>query len=355
MPNILDAYLRRAVILGTLMAMLVLMSVEVLFEFVNEAKAMSGDYQLAQVSLYLFLTMPSRVYQMFPLSALIGTLMSLGAMATRSELIAMRSSGISVVQITRSVLKTSLILIVLTTILGEVIAPMADDKARRNRAFAISGGQAVQTEHGTWLRDGPNYVHIRVIEPGGHLEGITRYMFDDDLHMVQSSYAREANYVNNEWILLDIKSTTFMLNKLKTEALDSLVWATTIQPDMLQIMQTTSLDELSFVGLWKTIKFRRLNNLDTAKYEIVCWQKIMRPMATLVMMFLSVPFIFGPLRSSTMGVKLLIGILLGFSFRTVNEVFNQLSMVSHWPLFIGAIIPSIAFGLLGWLLMRRVV
>ena len=90
-----------------------------------------------------------------------------------------------------------------------------------------------------------------------------------------------------------------------------------------------------------------------AKDELIFWQRLFQPANTLLMMLLAIPCIFGPLRSSTMGAKLVAGIALGFGFYILNQMFGFVSQVYQIPPIMGATIPMLIFGSLGIVLMSR--
>ncbi len=89
-------------------------------------------------------------------------------------------------------------------------------------------------------------------------------------------------------------------------------------------------------------------------YELAYLQRLIQPLTTVVMMVLAIPFIFGPLRSSTMGSKLLAGTGVGFGFYIINHSFGPLIQVYQWPPNVAAFVPTCLFALLGVYLMRRV-
>jgi lipopolysaccharide export system permease protein len=96
------------------------------------------------------------------------------------------------------------------------------------------------------------------------------------------------------------------------------------------------------------------NQQNASNYKFSFYQRIMQPLTTLVMMILAIPFIFGPLRSSTMGSKLLVGATVGFGFHIMNQFFGPVSTVFQWPPELAAIGPTLIFALIGVYLMRRV-
>ncbi len=138
--RILDRYIGRTVIAGMLLALFILLAVDVFFSFANEIQDLGkGRYTLGDVFTFVGLTIPRRVYEMFPMAALIGSLLSLGTLASSSELVAIRAAGVSVTRISLSVLKAGGILLVIAAAIGEWVAPWTEQIAQQRRAICAIG------------------------------------------------------------------------------------------------------------------------------------------------------------------------------------------------------------------------
>lgn len=353
MLNRLYRYINKTILVTIGMVMLLLLGLDLVFSLVNEIRDIgTGDYGLWPAIQVLGLSVPQKIYQMFPMSALIGTLMGLGVLASNSELVVIQAAGISIRQITQSIVVLALVLGLLMLGLGEGAAPYLDKVAQGIKANAMSGGQALRTSHGTWLRDGDDFVHIRKLYVGGHLEGITRYQFNDSLELEKAIYASYGDYINKKWVLKDIQETKFG-ETITRQTKHEQVWHSSLSPSILSVVGEKYLEKLSMAGLVKTIQYRRHNGLDAKPFELALWEKISQPLSIAVMMFLAIPFIFGPLRQATMGLRLMSGILVGFAFMTINDMFGHLSLVYQTPPIIGAILPTFLFFGLGVLLLKR--
>ncbi len=114
-------------------------------------------------------------------------------------------------------------------------------------------------------------------------------------------------------------------------------------------------ESLSISGLADYVGFLKETGQDPKRFEITFWRKVFQPISMAVMMLLAISFIFGPLRSSTMGAKIVIGILAGFVFYVSDIVFGNLSLVFSWlPVPVGALIPSlICLSAVWWLLNKK--
>jgi lipopolysaccharide export system permease protein len=265
----------------------------------------------------------------------------------------MRAAGLSLGDIIVAVCKLAIILIIFAWLLGEWVAPSLGRFATEQKAVALSGGQALRTENGTWMRDRDNFIHIQTIDQGRHLEGITRYEFNKNMELQKASVARFGDYEKDHWVLHDIKETLFEKEKISRNHIATQNWISHIDPEVLSLVGVKDLEDLSIVGLWQTIHYRQANGLDPKTYSLAFWQKLTRPFATLVMMFLAIPFIFGPLRSSTMGLRMLVGVLVGFAFYTFNELFGPLTLVYQIPPILGALLPTCFFFGFGLILLKR--
>jgi lipopolysaccharide export system permease protein len=347
-------YIGKTLFVTIMLVTTLFVGLEFMFSFVNELRFVgTGDYSTSLAIGTILLSIPSQIAQMFPMSALVGTLLGLGLLASRSELIVMRAAGLSIGNIIAGVLKLALLLVVIVWILGEWIAPMADKFAHIQKASALSGGQALRTTNGTWMRDGLDFVHIQVMQSGGHLEGITRYEFDEAMELKKASFASHADYVEDHWVLHDIDETIFEAGTVARDHIAKRDWVSHISPDILSIVGVKDLEELSLVGLWQTIRYRVVNHLDPKPYQLAFWQKMIRPFATLMMMFLAIPFVFGPLRSATMGLRMLVGVLVGFVFYTVNQLFGPLTLVYQIPPVLGALAPTLLFFGAGLFILKK--
>ena len=71
-------------------------------------------------------------------------------------------------------------------------------------------------------------------------------------------------------------------------------------------------------------------------------------------MQVALSFIFGPLRSVPMGVRVVTGISFGFVFYVLDQIFGPLTLVYGIPPIIGALLPSASFFLISlWMLLKR--
>jgi lipopolysaccharide export system permease protein len=129
-------------------------------------------------------------------------------------------------------------------------------------------------------------------------------------------------------------------------------WLSTLTPDKLGIVAVKP-EALSIRGLVDYVAYLENNGQESARYELALWRKIFQPLSVAVMLLLAMSFIFGPLRSVTMGARTIMGVLAGFAFFISNEMFGQVSLVFQLTPALGALLPSMLFAALAAYLLKR--
>jgi len=171
--RILDVYIGRVIASTTFITLAVFVSVSGIIKFVEQMRAIGrGNYDLAHAALYVLYAVPRDVEIFFPMSALIGGLIGIGMLASNSELVVMQAAGLSRLDIIKSVMKTAILLIIVSMAIGEWLAPSGEAKAREIRAQAISGGSLISAKNGVWAKDGDYFVNIGEVLDKGKLKKI---------------------------------------------------------------------------------------------------------------------------------------------------------------------------------------
>ncbi|MDG6785483.1 LPS export ABC transporter permease LptG [Glaesserella parasuis] len=352
--NVLERYIGRTILASIMLTLFMLVGLGAIIKFVEEFRSVGrGSYDGLHAAYYTLLTMPRDIETFFPIAALLGSLMGLGGLASRSELVVMQSAGFSRFRIGLAVMKTAIPLMVITMIMGEWGVPQTEQYARNMRSIAQSGGSMLATQGGFWVKDGNDFIYIRQIQDERNLNNILIYQFDNQV-LKSIKQAEKATYSEQGWLLQKVdKSEIHESGITQTRETDQ-TWKTSITPSKLGIASLKP-ESLSISGLADYVGFLKDTGQDPKRFEITFWRKVFQPISMAVMMLLAISFIFGPLRSSTMGAKILIGILAGFVFYVANIVFGNLSLVVSWlPVPIGALIPSLlCLSVVWWLLNKK--
>lgn len=352
--KILDRYIATSVLTAIGLVTLMLIGLQIFMLFVDQLGDLGrGDYGIWQATVFVLLQVPYQVYLFFPIASLIGCLIGLGMMANHSELVVMRAVGMSIGQITFAVLKASFVVILLVTTLGETLIPALSHYSHDYKTSAMTGGQSLRTTNGMWLRYDNDFITIGFVFSETILQGIYQFHFDDQHKLQFARFIREAKFTDSFWTAYDVSQTDFGSDSTKVQQFPTIPWNVPVKPKILQ-MSSNEPDEMTLHELNRYIREQKRSQLNAQSYKLAFFQRMIQPLTTMVMMILAIPFIFGPLRSSTMGSKLIVGITAGFSFHLLNHFFGPLSTVFQWPSELAAFGPTIIFAIIGYYLMKRV-
>jgi lipopolysaccharide export system permease protein len=354
--KILQRYISRTLFHTILLVILLFIGIDIFILLAGQLHSYgSGAYSIMQAIIYVLLSLPEQIYQLFPMAAFIGVLMGMGLLDSHSEILVMRAAGVSPKQILLMVLKTGFILMLIATIIGELIGPQSQHLARLHSVMTADNGQAINTSKGLWIKEGPNFIHIRTIFSDKNIAQISRFEFDPQGRLQSATYADQGYFYDKLWHLVNVEQT--IINDTGTGVVSShinkLTWHLALNPHLLQISQIQP-DEMTLQQLKDYIKFRDANGLLGDSYRIAFWHRVLQPIATLVMIFLAVPFIFGPLRSATKGLRALAGVIVGFFYYTLDQMFAPMSEVWQFPPLVAVLLPTLLFLFIGIYLMWKV-
>lgn len=351
--RVMDRYLAKTVISAILLIILILLGLDLFITLAAELDDLGkGEYGLLKAIQFVLLALPQQVYQLFPPAGLLGCLLGLGLLNSRSELVVMRAVGMSMWRLTWAVARAGVLVILVVTVLGEWVGPHSMHVAKTVKALAKSSGQALATPHGLWIRVDDNFIHIRSVLSSKRLQGITRYHFDGEQHLQLASYAKTAHFEDGHWVLHDVSRSLISSTGVSSEQVENVVWDIDLDPTVLSVAMTKP-EEMTLHKLRTYVEYLEDNDLESNRYDLAFWNRVLQPLASLVMMLLAIPFILGPLRSSTLGLRLLAGVILGFGFYLTNAFFGPLSLVYRFPPLLAALLPIVLFGGIGIVLVAR--
>jgi lipopolysaccharide export system permease protein len=358
----ITGYLGRHVLLATLAAWAVLLGFVSIIDFVAELRDVGKEsYTLSHAMLYMLLTTPTRMYEIFPTVAVIGSLLGLGGLAARSELTVMRAVGLSKLQMGLAALLPLALLTGLMVVNIETIGPAGQQRGEE-LTNAKSKHMIMARYSGLWAREGDLFLNARGnsaprVENGVakvELEDVRLYQFDSKGKLTSLAWARRAEHSASGWVLFDVERTFFLERSVRVEKIPSERWDTQID-DATLAAQIARPRYLSSSELRTNIDYLKRNRLDAVKFESAYWSHWFYPFNVIVLCLATLPFAFGSLRSGGFGKRLFIGILIGIGALLLQRVSVDLADVYRYDLRLGYLFPPLLIWGLCWgVLAKRI-
>jgi lipopolysaccharide export system permease protein len=339
-----------------------------------------GTYMFQHAALYVALLIPGHVYEVMPMAALFGTVYAMAQFASSSEFTIMRASSMSTRMAAGMLFRIGIVFVVITFIFGELITPRTAPLAEKLRLAAKGSTMTAQFRSGMWTKDvvhadgttgpviGSRFFNVRQIQPDGTLVDVKLYEFDTNMRMRSLVTAATATFGGkNTWRLADVTETRFTNTRtlpapgapvpagatiqstygqetagVVTRKLATLDIASEITP---RILTVSAADPARMSASELAVYTRHLaeNRQQTERFKIAFWKKLIDPLAIFVLMAMALPFGYLQARSGGVSLKIFIGIMLGVAFLLLNTLFSSLGMLSTWPAFVTAVVPSILF------------
>jgi lipopolysaccharide export system permease protein len=351
--QILDRYLGRTILAASFTVIVALVAAFTFFAFLDELNDVGkGGYTILTALQFVLLRTPVLTYQLFPVAALIGSLLGLGTLLAHGEMVAIRAAGVSLGRTVMAAMKAALLLMVVAMLIGELLVPGAEQMARTTRSLAISDQIALRTRSGFWARDGLSFINIRTVLPGDRVESVYIYEFDADNKLRVSTFARAAHYVDKKWLLEDIEQTTFSNDQIKVQRIARAQWDSLLRPELIGLVVIDP-DNLSMWDLVGYIRYLSNNGQNAQRYKQALWSKLAYPLATGAMVFLAVPLVFASARLTTVGGRIVIGSLVGISFHILNQAAGHLGVVFNLNPVVSVLGPTMLIIAIGLVLLRR--
>ncbi|HUJ87428.1 MAG TPA: LPS export ABC transporter permease LptG [Burkholderiales bacterium] len=348
----LERYLARQIFVAVGFVLLGFLSLFAFFDLIHELGDLGrGNYHLREVFIFVLLSVPAHAYELFPVVVLIGTLYVLAHLASNSEFTVMRGSGLSPRAAGYALAKVGLVFVLATFVVGEWLAPAAEEAAQKLRMHAMSTliGQEMRT--GLWFKDEHSFINVREARSASSLTDVRIYQFDQDDRLQLARAAARGEYQGGgRWKLIDVAQTEFTPEGPRVERLPSVEWRSAVNPEMLEVLIVAP-ERMSVWKLYKYTEHLAGNQQKTERYEIAMWKKLFYPLAVLVMMALALPFAYIQARAGMVGIKVFSGIMLGTFFHMLNSLFSHIGLLQNWPPVAAAAVPSAAFFLAAVLMM----
>ena len=322
--------LAKHVVKTTFFAMLgataILSALQVLFTYLGELGQLKEGYGAWDALKYVLLGAPYYLNQILPISALIGAILGLGSLASNSELIVMRASGVSLWRIVGWVMRPALLFVLLSFALSEWVIPHTSElsKSVKSNRSATALGEV----KGYWTREGQRFIYIDYANSKGQLGQVQVVDFDQDYRMKSVLNAQHGQFLQNgQW---DLQQSTQVFvqengSAVKTQQQQQNL-ALALQPKYVQ-MVTIDPEELAPSQLISFMKYMHQYSQVPKTYQLAFWQKVGSPFTLLMLVLIACSFIFGPLRQQSMGFRLVIALFVGLGIYYLQDFLGYASLV----------------------------
>ena len=356
--KILDRYIAKTLLKYSLSVMVILVGVFAFFKFLEEVEDIGrASYTLIDALTYIGLLIPSMTYMLSSLIILLGAILGLGYLASNSELIIMRGAGIPITEITKTTLKISVMFIAIMIMFGEFIVPISSDYAKQYRAQALGQRVVGANQQGFWIKDSDNFIHVDRNIDGKIFNNVTLIKLSNPGEIDSVVFSKKADFDGK---VVELKhSNTYQIDTsekiavLDKQTLQKYTTEVAFDQELIQSLKKEP-KALSTWQLFKQVRFLSNNDLSADAYEVELYSRLMKPFTLIAMIILSIPFVFGSLRDSTLGRKIFLGVVISLFFELSSRMGGMLSLRFDLNHLLSASLPTVTVFVIAMLMLYRV-
>jgi lipopolysaccharide export system permease protein len=340
-------------ILGMLVLIVLVMQMLDLLGESGKILAQKGNGE-AQLWEYVALRTPQLIARFLPYSVLLATIISFVALNQNSEVVAMKSAGLSAHQVLAPAILAALLVAAVSFVFNERIVTRATAtlKAWQSVEYApIPPTSAVRSN--VYVRDGQNIMAIGMLSGQGRqtvLERVTYYRRDANGIVIEQLRSPRATFAAPGWRLE--APVRFDVAKAVTERLPATVVAHGVDAAQAA-MSSIDADGLNLFELSRAISELREAGRRTSELEGKWWHKFSGPLAAVLMPLLGAIAAFGLARSGQVLIRAVIGMALGFAYFFLDNAALAIGNFGGYPPLVAAWAPFLLFALIGETVLVR--
>lgn len=379
--KVLSRYVKLNALLAIVGAVIGLWALQLVFSYLSELDSLDDSYTMGEAIKYIFYRSPYFLEQFIPTGALLGAVVGLGLLANKSELVVMRAAGVSVYRIVGWVLQPALIFVLFALLINQFILPHSNQLAKEindedstSLVTSVRGYWTVQprfenTKAGRTKPDGSDILYIDYADVQGNIGEVKRWHLDNNGNLQTAVHAEGGQYIGREpldtvssqpseqyryeWQLNNM--TKLMINQ-GFESSQAISPSDTLSlpfaPESVYLL-TRKAEDLSLTQLYEHRQFMRQQGQRSLSHELAFWQKLLSPLSILSLVIVACSFVFGSLRTHSLGLRIVVALLFGLLFSYVQDLVGFVSLATGFSPLLMVLLPIIASAILGGYLLKR--
>ena len=379
--KVLSRYVKINALLAIIAAVIGLWALQLVFSYLSELDSLDESYTVAEAIKYIFYRSPYFLEQFIPTGALLGAVVGLGLLANNSELVVMRAAGVSVYRIVGWVLQPALIFVVLALIINQFVLPYSNQLAtainsedNSSLVTSVRGYWTVQprfeeTTDGKTKADGSDILYIDYADVKGNIGEVKRWHLDNNGNLQTAIHAEGGQYIGREalasasskpseqyryeWQLNNMTKLMISQGFESSKAVSpSDTLSLPFAPESVYLL-TRQAEDLSLTQLYEHRQFMHQQGTRSLSHELAFWQKLLSPLSILSLVIVACSFVFGSLRTHSLGLRIVVALLFGLLFSYVQDLVGFVSLATGFSPLLMVILPIIASAVLGGYLLKR--
>jgi lipopolysaccharide export system permease protein len=228
---------------------------------------------------------PFIIAQIIPVAILLAVLIVFGLMTRNNEILALKSSGISIYYLLKPVLFIGLFMTIFLFFFSDIVVPMTRIKANQIWLREVRHESVISRERDIWLKDNRLITHIQCYDKEeGAIQDVTFNYFDENFRLYRRIDAKKGIFEEGYWVLYDLIEQVYdkESGKYKMKIYKERIEPVNLLPDDLRRVVKKS-DEMTFKELLEHIVKIESEGYDATTYRVDLYAKLAFPFICVIM------------------------------------------------------------------------
>lgn len=340
--SIIDRYLTREIIKYFCIILATIIGIYIIVDFFDETDIfLESGLSFSSALFYFISKMP--IAEFIPACVLLSVLVAFGIMNKNNEIVALKSSGVSISYLLRSVLGTGVIFFFMVVVLSEAVIPITKSKAENIWSKeARKKSAATLKEKDIWIRGDFSISHIRYFNSKDKtIQGVTLNIFDDKFNIIKRIDSNKGGYRDGHWVLYDaLEQELYEGGRIVSNK--ELVVTLDFSPDELGKVAVKS-ETMSVIDLYHYIKKIENAGYDATKYKVDFYAKIVFPFVCIIMCIAGTGISLRIISKESLPVNIVYGIGTAFIYWIFYSFCLSLGIGGMLNPLLAALIPNLLF------------
>lgn len=356
--NLISRYVLVRTLKSIGIVLLLFSSLLAILGFADElARRGNEDFNSYHVMVFTLMELPSEIYRYFyPFIVMVGTLVSVGGLAASSELTAIRATGMSMSRLLVIIMAPAITAIFLLFAMGEILAPALKHQAEQYRAERL--GRDVDPSFGNWYRSGDQYVRVGNFLDVDDARNVLLIDLSTGNQIQRTVAADQVNVGEAEWQFTDAAITSWEGTDRESvqfgrSEVESLALTAPLSAELIYNL-ASDIRVLTLPELWQRVIFLRERAVLDSVLALEFWGRLMAPLLTTALTLIGIAFVFGSIRSISMGMRIAMGVGLAMVLQIAQQFFGPIGLYLGLVPWMATLIPILlALGVAVALLRRN--
>lgn len=356
-PRILEAYVAREFLKFSSLSLATFVSIFIIVDFFEKIdRLVRAQLGIGDLFHYFLLKVPFSVAEVLPPAVLLGVMLTFGLMSRGHETMAIRTSGLDILRLTRPAFILAFLAVVLLLCLKLYLVPWSQGRLNlfwETQVEKKPPPSLINMQHFWYKGDQVIYNILLFRKDIQTLEGVKIYLFDRKFNLVQIVAAARARWQGGHWRFYQGFIQTFDPGGEEFgENFQERDVVLTERPEDFAGLEK-KVTEMDLTELYRFVRRLERDGYKSTVYRLDLYRRISLSITPLILVILGLALTLRGDRINipatvTMGLGLMFGYWLFFGLCT------SFGEAGRWPILWAVTIPHLGFGGAALGLLRQV-